>query len=703
MTSKSSKPAGTTTSTSTTTPNSTQAPYLSDVFSNAKDLYNTAGPSYYPDSTVSPQTTGEKNALQGMVDLGGAGSPITTAAGGYEKDLLSGNFLPTTQTTRLNDLSNVNVGGSTNPYSTNLKTYADTNAGGTTNPMFNELAGYAGTNSGGSTNPAYGALSNFMGSNIGLSNPSTGYLNSLAGTNVGTNNYGAGRLSSLSSNNVAETSPSYGVLNNLMQRNSAVGAPGTQVMTNISEGPNAGINNAGGQALTGLSNSNLGYAAPYGLISSLAQQNPVANGLGTNTLKSVSDVNQSLVNPFNTTLQDYANGSHVGVNNPYTQDVVDAIKANVLPGIQSQFIQGGSLASPEAARASSQGLAAALASPLFRDYEAQQTNQLGAGTTLAGQYMTGAGLQGKTAADLGNLGLGGYSAQGAQAQNLASNILSGGSIQSGAASTLGNLALGGTRLQGDTAQNLQSGYLTGNQQQATTANMGLTGLLTGNKQMIDAASALEQGAVAGAGVQEQAAGALGTQAIQGQSLEQQAANDLYTGYTTGAKNSADAANDLYSGFITGQNNAAGSEADLYKGYIAGDTNNITAANDAGTLYNTGVANQNTGLSYAPATQTMPYTDQTYEYLGGYLQQQANQTDLNDSISRYNYDQTLPYNKLDEYQGQVTGNYGGTTSLTSPYFTNSTNDTIGTGLGILGLGVGVNSLTSGTGLIGSLFQ
>jgi hypothetical protein len=56
---------------------------------------------------------------------------------------------------------------------------------------------------------------------------------------------------------------------------------------------------------------------------------------------------------------------------------------------------------------------------------------------------------------------------------------------------------------------------------------------------------------------------------------------------------------------------------------------------------------------------------------GSEQQAQAQNAINAQIAKYNYGQTLPYNQLNTYLGEISGNYGNTSSLTSPYFQQQT--------------------------------
>lgn len=109
-------------------------------------------------------------------------------------------------------------------------------------------------------------------------------------------------------------------------------------------------------------------------------------------------------------------------------------------------------------------------------------------------------------------------------------------------------------------------------------------------------------------------------------------------------------------------------------------------------YNAAGTTQNQANLIAPSTQTMPYTDLSQAVQAGAGQQTLGQNTINDQIARYNYNQTLPYNLLNWYNGAVGGSYGNTSTLTSPYFTQPTG----------GFGAGLAGAAGGAGLGGSIF-
>jgi len=70
-----------------------QQPYLTYGFQQAKNLYNTGGPQYFPNSTVTPFSPQSELALQLTQNRALAGSPVTTAAQGEATKTLNGGYL----------------------------------------------------------------------------------------------------------------------------------------------------------------------------------------------------------------------------------------------------------------------------------------------------------------------------------------------------------------------------------------------------------------------------------------------------------------------------------------------------------------------------------------------------------------------------------------------------------------------------------
>lgn len=260
-------------------------------------------------------------------------------------------------------------------------------------------------------------------------------------------------------------------------------------------------------------------AAPT--LSSLAQGESF-NNPAFEPLKVLANINQANGATGSQILADYAYGNRLDSGNPHQQAVADSVLSEVLPRIQSQFIGGGMLGSPEAARASAAGATSALAPFAFGQYQQEEQNQINSANSLANRFMQGAGLQAQSATNYGNLVAGAY----------------------------------GDKLK---------------------------------------AAAL-----------------------------------------------------------------------------------------------------------APSVQQTWYTPSDVIFNAGSALQTQNQNQINDAVARWNFEQALPYNQLNQYIGQVTGNYGGTTTLNQPYFNNSGQNALSGAIGGASLGAsllgpaGLGATTAGAG-------
>lgn len=740
------KSSGNATSTSSSAPWAPQQPYLTDIFGTAQDLFKGEPPKYYPDATYATSTAAQNQALSqlpgvaanNLAGLDQSALKLTTQLAGG--DLIGGNpaqdmyvnlagtnlGLSTPGTPALlnqanndianpganvlqglagsnpglsggwaNALMNATNNGYGNPAASELQSLATTNAG-LVGPWASDLTANAKTAMQG--NAATDTLTNLQGSNPFSSAANTGanLLTNLGSTNLATApaNTGLGTLNQISDKNLGLTSPAAGILGNLAN-------------TNLTLNPN----NATSDVLNQLMRSNMGAAGPQtqGLIA-----NQIAGLQGTAALNSLAGSDLTGANPANEALGSYASGAHAAAGNPYTAAFTQNALSQVVPQIQAQFIQGGGLSSPEAARATSAGAMSAIAPTLANMFQQEEQNQIGAANTLGSQYLQGQGLRGQLAQGLGTLGLqagtelgnqvlGGQGQQISAAQNLAGNILQAGGLQSqaaqalnaqglqgqqnqlGAAQTIGNQLLQGGSLQSQIGQALGSQFLQGSGLQSqTAANLGsqlLQGLGLGNQ----AALGLGGLATTGAGLQGTAAGTLGSQALQNAGLQNQAALGLGNLANTGAGIQAGAAGTLGSQALQGAGLSQSAASTLGSQALQGQGLQQGAIAGLGNTYSQSIQDAIKGLAVAPTVQGMPYTDLSQLYSGGATQQGLNQAAINDAVARYNYSQTLPYQRLNQYIGQVTGNYGGTTTLNQPIMTNPGSNILGGALGGAQLG------------------
>lgn len=83
----------TTTQTQTAEPWSGQEPYLRDAFNQAQQRYQSGGPQYYPDATVTPFAPQTEYALQAGENRAMMGNPLNFAAQNSVNDTLTGQYM----------------------------------------------------------------------------------------------------------------------------------------------------------------------------------------------------------------------------------------------------------------------------------------------------------------------------------------------------------------------------------------------------------------------------------------------------------------------------------------------------------------------------------------------------------------------------------------------------------------------------------
>jgi hypothetical protein len=97
---------------------------------------------------------------------------------------------------------------------------------------------------------------------------------------------------------------------------------------------------------------------------------------------------------------------------------------------------------------------------------------------------------------------------------------------------------------------------------------------------------------------------------------------------------------------------------------------ITAATNLGNQWNTGVDAMTRGLALAPQTAGLPFIAPQQLFQAGSLQQNQNQADLNAQIQKWNFEQTKRQN-MDNWLASIAyGAPGGTSTMTTPMYSNS---------------------------------
>lgn len=102
-------------------------------------------------------------------------------------------------------------------------------------------------------------------------------------------------------------------------------------------------------------------------------------------------------------------------------------------------------------------------------------------------------------------------------------------------------------------------------------------------------------------------------------------------------------------------------------------------------YQQGIGNMQQAAGMAPSLNAGQWNNaQNLQGLGA-QQQQHGQLQTNDAVARYNYNSNLPQLRLNQFQQNVGGNWGGVTTNTQPLYTPSIFSQIaGGGLGLAGL-------------------
>jgi len=674
-------PAGNTTTTTNSAPWAAQQPYLQDIFGSAQYLAKNQPPQYYPGTTYAPQTDLQS---QGLADMANWGSALTNynPANYFSNKLLEGTYLNSNPAlSGLGNLgaSNQGVGGQGYGILNGLQggqSYLNQQI------PYNSLQAYGNQNAG-YNNPALGSLSNTAGGNI----PGLGYaMGQLPGDISGINNqieggtlgYAQGQLPGDISGINSQTESILGTASDPLHSLAGGGATPTGALSQLSQygGGAFGTGISGAQKQLG-NIANAGVPLGYGALQTLGQFAGGPNIAGTG---------QSAQ-----TLRNFASGAMSG--NPETGALAQSVLSSVLPSIQKQFIEGGGLSSPGAAYASSQGATAALAPTLYQQWQQEQANQLAGAQSLESARLQGRGLQQQAAQAQGQQAVSSANAR-TQAANAAGNLGIGkAGLMSQAAQAGGQLGLSAGQLEQQAAQGLGNLGLSATDQisRNTLGGLGLIGNLglgqadQISRNTLGGLGLLGNLGLGQAGAQTQAGSTLGSQILQGQGLTQNAAQAALQGAQGNADQELKAALGLQQGQLGGlglQQQALGS---------------------LGNIYGQGMQNMLQGLAVAPQTMQSTLLGPQAEYQAGQQQQGLQQQSINDAVQRWNYWQSLPYQQLNQYLGQVTGNYGGTTSLNQPFYQNTGANI---GAGILG-GLGAANTIGGSsgifpGAIASLF-
>lgn len=536
-------------------------------------------------------------------------------------------------------------------------------------------------------NPATGGLLT-----IGNNNPTAGETGSLyqIGNAAGTTPYAAS-AAQIAGTLPQDTLPYVGALTNFGNQASTAGNGWGTLASNIADQQAGNPYGAGAVAA-----STLGLNNPYGgqanAAGQSAQANPYTPALGGVAGAAASQPYSALslglgdpaIQAAEGNLAATAGGAYLG-SNPYlagefnaaAQPVINNYMTATAPQTDSQMEAAGRYGSGALANARSQ-------------------NELNLGTTLGnmganlyGQdYANERGLQTQAQSALGNLGLG----------NLAART-----TQVGQAGSLANqgLSLAGNAL-GQAGALYNSGAQT-----AANAALGAGGLLnsavgTAANTNLGAGSLMNQGLGLAANT-ALGAGNLTDQGLSiGGSLMGQAGN-LNLNALSGAGNLLDQAQAQRTQGLATQAGAVTSAGQLQN---AGVNTQMNALNALSNAYLGGGNLDLRGAMLSPSLSQMPTTDLNSLLSAGQGFTGMDQAQINAAMSQFYGNEMQPWMTNSAYMGQVGGPMGssGSSSSTSPYFTNPLGNALGMGLGGVGLLGSINSLTGGgiTSALGGLF-
>jgi len=144
-----------------------------------------------------------------------------------------------------------------------------------------------------------------------------------------------------------------------------------------------------------------------------------------------------------------------------------------------------------------------------------------------------------------------------------------------------------------------------------------------------------------------------------------------------------------------QNQVRGNQLDLGK-----SLGNL-ATSIYGGNYQNERGNQMTAAGQAGGINQAQYINPSAALGAGNIRQQQQQNVNNSNMAAYNYNRDQPTNALNTYLSQIQGNYGqsGTTTQSSPIYSNPGSSALG---GILGLGSLITPGASGVSALGNIF-
>lgn len=113
----------------------------------------------------------------------------------------------------------------------------------------------------------------------------------------------------------------------------------------------------------------------------------------------------------------------------------------------------------------------------------------------------------------------------------------------------------------------------------------------------------------------------------------------------------------------GLGNALGGLA--YQNYAQNEQNQITAGQQLSNNYNTGISNQLNAANLGSNIYGQQLAGANSSLTAGQAAQTQAQNELSNNVNMFNYYQQLPYEQLNNYANLVNGQYGQSTTSTSP--------------------------------------
>lgn len=173
-------------------------------------------------------------------------------------------------------------------------------------------------------------------------------------------------------------------------------------------------------------------------------------------------------------------------------------------------------------------------------------------------------------------------------------------------------------------------------------------------------------------------------------------NLAYQNYGDSANRALTAANSMGNMFLSGAGLQQSAGQNLMTDRLNQVNTQIGAANSLGQNYESGQNDILKAMSLAPTVNQMPLQNYAAMADAGSQYQAQNQKAINDAISKFNFNQNLPYDQLSRYMSTIQGNYGGTTSTSQPYFQNTGMNLLSGALGGGFLGSMLGGQTGGMG-------